>query len=86
MRPALVYLGADFCGTDPAEVEHIAQAIEMIHNYSLVHDDMPCMDDDAMRHGKPSVHKAYGEGMAMLAGDALLNMAFERLLSVADMH
>ncbi len=86
VRPALVYLGADFCGTDPAKVEHIAQAIEMIHNYSLVHDDMPCMDDDAMRHGKPSVHKAYGEGMAMLAGDALLNMAFERLLSVADIN
>ncbi|MDE6550735.1 MAG: polyprenyl synthetase family protein [Clostridia bacterium] len=86
VRPALVYLGADFCGADAASVEHIAQGLEMIHNYSLVHDDMPCMDDDALRHGKPSVHKAYGEGIAMLAGDALLNMAFERLLSVEDVH
>ena len=54
-----------------------ACAIEMIHTFSLIHDDLPCMDDDDMRRGKPSCHKAYGEAMALLAGDALLNYAYE---------
>ena len=62
---------------------HIAGAIEYIHAYSLIHDDMPCMDDDDFRRGKHSCHKVYGEGMAMLAGDALLNLAFEILLDKA---
>ena len=57
----------------------LAGALEYIHAYSLIHDDMPCMDDDDYRRGKPSCHKVYGEGMAMLAGDALLNLAFEIL-------
>jgi geranylgeranyl diphosphate synthase type II len=62
----------------------LAGAIEYIHAYSLIHDDMPCMDDDDFRRGKPSCHKVYGEGIAMLAGDALLNLAFEVLLEKAS--
>ena len=61
----------------------LAGAVEFIHAYSLIHDDMPCMDDDDYRRGKPSCHKAYGEGIAMLAGDALLNLAMELLLDQA---
>lgn len=80
IRPTLCYLGADFCGKDADYVKNLAVGIEMIHSYSLVHDDMPCMDDDKLRRGKPTTHMAYGEGMAMLAGDALLNMAFEVML------
>ena len=68
-------------GFEPREaVLTLAGAIEFIHAYSLIHDDMPCMDDDDFRRGKPSCHKVYGEGMAMLAGDSLLNLAFEILL------
>ena len=80
IRPILCYLGAEFCGKDADFVKNLAVGIEMIHSYSLVHDDMPCMDDDKLRRGKPTAHVVYGEGMAMLAGDALLNMAFEVLL------
>ncbi|MDE7208346.1 MAG: polyprenyl synthetase family protein [Clostridia bacterium] len=80
IRPALCYLGADFCGKDVDCVKNLAVGIEMIHSYSLVHDDLPCMDNDELRRGKPTAHKVYGEGMAMLAGDALLNMAFEVML------
>ncbi|MDE5755720.1 MAG: polyprenyl synthetase family protein, partial [Clostridia bacterium] len=80
IRPILCYLGAEFCGKDFDCVKNLAVGIEMIHSYSLVHDDMPCMDDDKLRRGKPTAHVVYGEGMAMLAGDALLNMAFEVLL------
>ncbi len=56
---------------------HFAIAIECIHTYSLIHDDLPCMDDDSIRRGKPSLHKVYGEAEALIAGDALLNLAFE---------
>ena len=80
IRPTLCYLGAEFCGKDADYVKSLAVGIEMIHSYSLVHDDMPCMDDDKLRRGKPTAHIVYGEGMAMLAGDALLNMAFEVML------
>lgn len=80
IRPTLCYLGADFCAKNSDYVKNLAVGIEMIHSYSLVHDDMPCMDDDDLRRGKPTAHKVYGEGMAMLAGDALLNMAFEVML------
>ncbi|MDE5618374.1 MAG: polyprenyl synthetase family protein [Clostridia bacterium] len=81
LRPILSYLGAEFCGKSKDCVKYVAIAIEMIHTYSLIHDDMPCMDDDDLRHGRATVHKVFGEGIAMLAGDALLNMAFETLLS-----
>ena len=80
IRPALCYLGAEFCGKDATYVKNLAVGIEMIHSYSLVHDDLPCMDDDNLRRGKPTAHVVYGEGMAVLAGDALLNMAFEVML------
>ena len=62
----------------------IASGIEMIHTYSLIHDDLPCMDDDDMRRGKPSSHKVFGEAGAVLAGDALLTHAFEWMLSNGD--
>ncbi|MDE5654488.1 MAG: polyprenyl synthetase family protein [Clostridia bacterium] len=80
IRPALCYLGADFCGKDAEYIKNLAVGIEMIHSYSLVHDDLPCMDDDKLRRGKPTAHVVYGEGMAVLAGDALLTMAFEVML------
>ena len=81
IRPALCYLGAQFCGKNCDYVSNFAVGIEMIHSYSLVHDDLPCMDNDVLRRGKPTTHIAYGEGMAVLAGDALLNMAFECFLA-----
>lgn len=73
------------CGADRYEIwdentERLAVALEMIHAYSLVHDDLPCMDNDDMRRGKPSCHKVYGEAGALLAGDCLLNLAYEVLL------
>ena len=61
-----------------------AAAVEMIHSYSLIHDDLPCMDDSPLRRGKPSVHAAFGEDMALLAGDGLLNLAFETILDPAN--
>lgn len=81
IRPALCYLGAQFCGKNCDYVSNFAVGIEMIHSYSLVHDDLPCMDNDVLRRGRPTTHIAYGEGMAVLAGDALLNMAFECFLA-----
>lgn len=81
IRPALCYLGAQFCGKNCDYVSNFAVGIEMIHSYSLVHDDLPCMDNDVLRRGKPTTHVVYGEGMAVLAGDALLNMAFECFLA-----
>ena len=80
IRPALLFMF--YRMFDPAweKAVDFAAALEMIHTYSLVHDDLPCMDDDDMRRGKPSNHKVYGEGMAVLSGDALLNLAFETVL------
>lgn len=80
LRPVLTLEFCRLCGKDPRVALPFAAAIEMIHSYSLVHDDMPCMDDSALRRGKPSVHTAYGEAMALLTGDALLNRAFETAL------
>ncbi len=80
IRPILSYFGAEFCGKSAQDVQNIALAIEMIQSYSLVHDDLPCMDNDTMRRGKPTVHIAYGENVAVLAGDGLLTMAFEAAL------
>ncbi len=80
IRPALCYLASEFCNKDTEFVASIAVGIEMIHSYSLVHDDLPCMDDDSLRRGKPTSHIVFGEGMAVLSGDALLNMAFEAML------
>ena len=81
VRPRLVYEFNKICGGNPDAAIPFAAAVEMIHTYSLIHDDLPCMDDDDLRRGKPSNHKVYGEDIALLAGDALLTMAFEALTS-----
>ncbi|MDQ2702798.1 MAG: polyprenyl synthetase family protein, partial [Pseudomonadota bacterium] len=79
MRPLLVHATGDAFGCDPAALEEPAAAVELIHAYSLVHDDLPAMDDDALRRGKPTVHVAFDEATAILAGDALQSLAFELL-------
>jgi geranylgeranyl diphosphate synthase type II len=78
-RPILALSSGECFGASPDLVLPFACALELIHNYSLVHDDLPSMDNDDFRRGKPSCHKAYGEGVAILAGDSLLTMAFEIL-------
>lgn len=83
MRPALVYLAARFCRGSLEQADSAACAIEAIHSYSLVHDDLPAMDDDELRRGKPTCHIAFDEATAILAGDALLTWSFE-LLSHPD--
>ena len=79
MRPALVRLVCRELGGSDADAERPAAAVEAIHAYSLAHDDLPCMDDDDLRRGRPSCHKVYGEALALLAGDALQSAAFECL-------
>ena len=76
IRPILLLEFYKLCGGEDDCAYNFACALEMIHTYSLIHDDLPCMDDDDMRRGKPSCHKQYGEAMALLAGDALLTEAF----------
>ena len=83
IRPQLCFLSADFCDLPRESVLPLALAIELIHSYSLVHDDLPCMDNDTLRRGKPTVHVAFGEATALLVGDALLNLAYETLFSAA---
>jgi geranylgeranyl diphosphate synthase type II len=77
MRPALCVASAEACGGKLADALPLACAVECIHTYSLIHDDLPAMDDDDLRRGKPTNHKVFGEGIAILAGDALLTQAFE---------
>jgi farnesyl diphosphate synthase len=79
VRPLLVYAAGALFDADAAELARAAAAVEMVHAYSLVHDDMPCMDDDALRRGKPTVHVQYDEACALLVGDALQAQAFEVL-------
>jgi farnesyl diphosphate synthase len=79
LRPLLVMAAADAVSGDRASALRAAVAVELIHAYSLVHDDMPCMDNDVLRRGKPTVHVKYGEAQAMLAGDAMQALAFEVL-------
>lgn len=81
IRPVLTLAFCEACGGDYRDALSFAGAIEMIHSYSLVHDDLPCMDDDDMRRGKPSCHKKFGEANALLAGDALFTLAFETALN-----
>jgi geranylgeranyl diphosphate synthase type II len=77
LRPILALAAAEACGAkDPTGVLPAACAVELIHTYSLIHDDLPCMDDDDLRRGRPTSHKVFGEGVAVLAGDALLTRAF----------
>jgi farnesyl diphosphate synthase len=83
VRPLLLVTTAEMYGAARAAAVRAACAIEAIHVYSLVHDDLPCMDDDAMRHGRPTVHKAFDEATAVLAGDALHALAFELLTDPA---
>ena len=79
VRPLLTFAAGEVVGADPARLEIVAAAVEMIHAYSLVHDDMPCMDDDVLRRGKPTVHVEFDEATAMLVGDALQALAFQLL-------
>jgi geranylgeranyl diphosphate synthase type II len=79
LRPILVLLAAEACGADLRDAMPAACAVEMVHTYSLIHDDLPAMDDDDLRRGQPTSHVAFGEAMAILAGDALLTRAFEVL-------
>ncbi len=84
IRPMLTLEFCRICGGDYRKAIPFALAAEMIHTYSLIHDDLPCMDDDDMRRGKPSSHKVFGYANALLAGDALLTLAFETVLSAPD--
>lgn len=80
VRPTLLYLVSDALSLELGHADAIAGALETIHTYSLVHDDLPCMDDDDLRRGQPSLHKKYNEATAVLAGDAMQSMAIEMLL------
>ena len=77
MRPAVLLAAAEACGGSDADALPLACAVECIHTYSLIHDDLPAMDNDDFRRGKPTNHKVFGDGIAVLAGDALLTQAFE---------
>ncbi len=84
IRPMLTLEFCRVCGGNPKAAIPFALGVEMIHTYSLIHDDLPCMDDDDMRRGKPSSHKVFGEANALLAGDGLLTLAFETVLSAPE--
>ena len=90
LRPVLLLASCDTLGGDVNEVLPFACALEMIHTYSLIHDDLPAMDNDDLRRGRPTNHKVFGEGMAILAGDGLLSAAMELMLrsavSMGDMR
>ncbi len=81
VRPSLTLKFAELCGGSAEDAMPFACAIEMVHTYSLIHDDLPCMDNDDYRRGKPSNHKVFGEDTALLAGDALQSMAYAAMLS-----
>lgn len=81
VRPSLTLAFAELCGGDVKAAMPFACAVEMVHTYSLIHDDLPCMDNDDFRRGQPSNHKAFGEDAALLAGDALQSMAYATMLS-----
>jgi geranylgeranyl pyrophosphate synthase len=87
LRPALALAAADAVGGDASDgslAMRFAVALEMVHTYSLVHDDLPCMDDDDLRRGRPTVHKAFDEATAVLVGDGLQSLAFRHLLAGAE--
>ena len=83
LRPVLTLAAAEACGGGLPQATPAACAVECIHTYSLIHDDLPCMDDDDLRRGRPTSHKVFGEGVAVLTGDALLTIAFEILAQAA---
>jgi geranylgeranyl diphosphate synthase, type II len=82
VRPLLTLAAGETVGGTPEELMPLAVAAEMVHTYSLIHDDLPCMDDDDLRRGKPTSHKVFGEAVAVLAGDALLTRAFHVMAEV----
>ncbi len=84
LRPVITLATADFLGLDQNKILSFAQAIEMIHVSSLIHDDLPALDNDDLRRGIPSCHKAFGEGYGVLAGDALLNLAYSECLKTCE--
>jgi geranylgeranyl diphosphate synthase type II len=86
LRPLLVLLACEAVGGKPEDALPAAAALEMIHTYSLIHDDLPAMDDDDYRRGRPTCHKVYGEAIAILAGDALLTQAFQVLADSSGME
>lgn len=86
LRPALALGAAEIIAGDDTPALPAACAIEMIHTYSLIHDDLPAMDDDDLRRGKPTCHRVYGEAIAILAGDALLTMAFDALADTGSVE
>lgn len=79
IRPLLAFAAGEVAGADPQRVDAAAAAVELIHAYSLVHDDLPCMDDDSLRRGKPTCHLEYDEATALLVGDSLQTLAFQLL-------
>ena len=81
LRPVLTQAFCELCGGKAEQAMSFAAAVEMVHTYSLIHDDLPCMDNDDFRRGKPTNHRVYGEAKAVLAGDALLTAAFSHLAS-----
>ncbi len=83
LRPVLMLEFARMCGADPDQLVRVACSIECIHTFSLIHDDLPCMDDDDFRRGRPSCHKQFSEATALLAGDALNTLAFEIIADAA---
>ncbi|MEG6585641.1 polyprenyl synthetase family protein [Dendrosporobacter sp. 1207_IL3150] len=86
LRPILLMAAADAVGGKGERFLNVACGLEMIHTYSLIHDDLPAMDNDDYRRGKPTNHKVYGDGLAILAGDALLTAAFETMLKQEDVE
>jgi geranylgeranyl diphosphate synthase type II len=84
IRPTLCIAAANAVKDAPAGIESAACSLEMIHTYSLIHDDLPALDNDDLRRGRPTCHKQFGEAMAILAGDALLTLAFQVLSELAD--
>ena len=86
VRPLLTYLVGDVLNLDFDKLDGTASAIEIIHTYSLVHDDLPCMDDDDLRRGKPTLHVKYSESTAVLAGDAMASLAIDIILKDANLN
>jgi geranylgeranyl diphosphate synthase type II len=86
IRPLLAMAAAEAVSDNPAGIENAACSLELIHTYSLIHDDLPALDNDDLRRGRPTCHKVFGDAMAILAGDALLTLAFEVLGKVPDVQ
>lgn len=82
LRPALAVLGNRYCGGKGETIYRLAASLELVHTFTLIHDDLPCMDDDAYRRGRPTCHRVYGEALAVLAGDALLNLSYRILIDL----